>query len=909
MFRFFMKRVCFSLLLLSLVANINAQTNLCDKINQINERDISLSLDSLKQLTYLFKSDNNTSINYCPNEYFALQIETNYVAEDQGDISQQIKSIKEASRIYPKLTFANRIDSIVKYDDLEYAKGNMALHLQHLDVAESHFINSLNIGELLIDHPEHWTIYNYALLNLAKCLLQQGKYKTALDYVHKSIIQCDNIYKSEVKLPNHNMRYSFLAKAYSGLGNREKQIYYNKLVANHYIRRFNERGDSYANRMMTYARSAIYETADKALEDNELELAEECIEVLKKYTNKNYIRKIGYNELLYARYYKTLNLDKKAYASIKEARSFFNNKEIKLGWQYDVTALLQKVTFLRDDNRFLDALEEFKIIDSLLISKHEIGAISEYYKEYVSLYKAQCYNGLKDYTNELVFLNKLTSDIRTKMNRPIRLEDHLIKVDRYYPWLDMKLRSLKKQKEINSEEVFQVFETIKSLDLFKELAHSIDYKSAPQDLKNKILNNQVNLLNAEKAIRTGDSTISTQSMLTSLQLKQDELRNEIKSSESRKLTERKITLTDYQKSLDQNTCHLLFFEGSLDYHRLAVTSEETYLNNVDKGLLDSLINEYIVLLNEPSNLEQTLKIGSEISNIILGQTTMENVSRFIISPDGLLHQISFESLVQRDKFWIENKSISYSPSANIQYFIEKELESVSVDSTALYLPTFKSLRNIIPYTIKESQALLDVIPKSRLYTGRFASKDTFIKYASDYPLIHLMTHASSNTNKEVKPYIILNEDNIHAESTLSLEEIKLLNLNTEMVALSACETAKGEFHKGEGIFSMATGFLSAGARSVLGTLWTANDQTTQQIMADFYKELLDNSKDLALQKAKQNYVTEHQGSEYIHPYYWAGITLIGSRTRVSFEQNNWWKHSIFIGLIVLTLLLIYKVKR
>lgn len=100
-----------------------------------------------------------------------------------------------------------------------------------------------------------------------------------------------------------------------------------------------------------------------------------------------------------------------------------------------------------------------------------------------------------------------------------------------------------------------------------------------------------------------------------------------------------------------------------------------------------------------------------------------------------------------------------------------------------------------------------------------------------------------------------------------------------MVVLSACETGAGQLLRGEGIVGMVRAFTYAGAQSVVASLWVANDQSTANIMVDFYRNLLKGMpKDQALQAARMHLFQEFPAQA--HPYYWAGFRVYGAATPV-----------------------------
>ena len=118
--------------------------------------------------------------------------------------------------------------------------------------------------------------------------------------------------------------------------------------------------------------------------------------------------------------------------------------------------------------------------------------------------------------------------------------------------------------------------------------------------------------------------------------------------------------------------------------------------------------------------------------------------------------------------------------------------------------------------------------------------------------------------------------------------------------LSACNTAKGELAKGEGVMSLARGFFYSGANTVVSSLWNANDKSTARVMRDFYKNLSHGeTKSKALHLAKQNYIKTQLLSD-ASPYYWASFVLIGDTGTIQLANNNWyWWGGVVLLVVVL----------
>ena len=100
-----------------------------------------------------------------------------------------------------------------------------------------------------------------------------------------------------------------------------------------------------------------------------------------------------------------------------------------------------------------------------------------------------------------------------------------------------------------------------------------------------------------------------------------------------------------------------------------------------------------------------------------------------------------------------------------------------------------------------------------------------------------------------------------------------MRIDADLVTLSACDTGLGKILGGEGMMGLTRAFQYAGARSVLASLWSVGDRSTGELMKRFYGYLkAGQSKAEALRSAQLDLL---RGSEFSHPFHWAGFELVG----------------------------------
>lgn len=147
----------------------------------------------------------------------------------------------------------------------------------------------------------------------------------------------------------------------------------------------------------------------------------------------------------------------------------------------------------------------------------------------------------------------------------------------------------------------------------------------------------------------------------------------------------------------------------------------------------------------------------------------------------------------------------------------------------------------------------------------------------EYDIVHLATHGFINPYKSELSGILLAQDTLeHSDGILYSDEMYNLDLNADLMVLSACETGLGHLRKGEGIVGLSRALLYAGSKNIMVSLWPVSDRSTSDLMVDFYLYMLNGKKsDSYLNWLRMAKLTMIKSKKYSHPYYWSPFILVG----------------------------------
>jgi CHAT domain-containing protein len=140
-----------------------------------------------------------------------------------------------------------------------------------------------------------------------------------------------------------------------------------------------------------------------------------------------------------------------------------------------------------------------------------------------------------------------------------------------------------------------------------------------------------------------------------------------------------------------------------------------------------------------------------------------------------------------------------------------------------------------------------------------------------------------------------------------LNELLNLDMNSGLVILSACESGTGKLVKGEGLISIGRAFRYAGSQSMIMSLWKINDLSASEIIGSFCNFLKKGkARDVALRRAKLEYLTDSRNAGSTHPYYWSAFVMIGDNEPLFNRRYIW---LLIPGLVLMLFIIYYLVAR
>ena len=174
-------------------------------------------------------------------------------------------------------------------------------------------------------------------------------------------------------------------------------------------------------------------------------------------------------------------------------------------------------------------------------------------------------------------------------------------------------------------------------------------------------------------------------------------------------------------------------------------------------------------------------------------------------------------------------------------------------------------------------------------TAEGATERALVRSYATHDILHLGTHAFLDDGDPLRSYFALTPTSAARDDDGRLYAYEIYGLPTQarLAVLPACGSGAGAFQSGEGTLSLATAFRNSGCPTVVQSFWSIDDQQTNVLLEPFYAHLAGGEPVAAALAAAQRDYLAAAPPELQHPYYWAGLAVVGPEVSFGESRSPW----------------------
>lgn len=369
-----------------------------------------------------------------------------------------------------------------------------------------------------------------------------------------------------------------------------------------------------------------------------------------------------------------------------------------------------------------------------------------------------------------------------------------------------------------------------------------------------------------------------------------------------------------RRSLAIDQVVLSYYFGAEALYLMIIRNDVCEIKKVGskKDIKEDILNLH-AMISKKASQQVIMASATDLYEVMIGQHGIAPDEKLLVVADDVVARLPFDVLLYSQGIDLfERQQISFLHSASL---MANPLPVAAKDQQYLLAmaPVFDggllawsdpadAVRGPKLGPIPESRTEVNNITaiwKTKPYIYSDASLAQFLAIAPQASVIHLATHAIIDENTPGLSYLAFAQTDSTSSSILQANDISRMDLNAELVTLSACNTGSGEIQQGEGVASIGRAFVYAGCPNLLMTLWSVSDQSTTQLLTDYYANLHEGQDKIeALHQSKVNYL-KSSPQALRHPYYWSGLVYYGESGPLrQFESTNFgWIGVGIVGLI------------
>ncbi len=590
----------------------------------------------------------------------------------------------------------------------------------------------------------------------------------------------------------------------------------------------------------------------------------------------------------------------------------------------DISTVLNQIGIIKlRENRYDEALQNFQgaiIANAPHFSNKDISKnpkVSEYYRGKVLLYslrlKAQALESkhfgktlrLENLTAALACLyscDSLIDDIRyhsSDENDKIELGSSANEVYEDGVRIAHAISEMTINFRRYQQEAFYFAEKSKSAVLQESIANAEakSFSGIPPELldEEKKLKASIAFINQKLSQKPGmeEERLLREQLFASNQKYEDftkKLEKDYPDYFNLKFNQTSPSIPELQKVLDNKTIVVSYFiaEKSQRLYTFIISQNKFHIYN---STLPTDFDKMVKGFN--NSLYYSVQSSYRESSTILSKLLLRGISSsykdIVIIPAGRLGTMPFEALTTNKlpehsdfssvNFLVQKYAISYEFSAGLLLQKSKSAKQSQAGSIFLCAPiSFPENDHLddLPGTEQEVNNIAKLFTADAMIAKGNDANESLIKSGklADFRYLHFATHGVVDEESPELSRIFLQSASSEDGNVFS-GELFNLKLNADLAVLSACQTGLGKFSKGEGVIGLSRALVYAGARSIMVSYWSVADESTSELMTDFYKRLLQQSIPNFREALQQSKLAMIAGKKYSAPYYWAPFVLIG----------------------------------
>ena len=331
-----------------------------------------------------------------------------------------------------------------------------------------------------------------------------------------------------------------------------------------------------------------------------------------------------------------------------------------------------------------------------------------------------------------------------------------------------------------------------------------------------------------------------------------------------------LTAGEVQALIPADETLIEYYQNGTDLIAFVVTPRELKAVRLDGTALLESVRHFRERLEEVDT-NNYLPLGTQLYDQLIRPLASELKSgKLAIVAHGPLHYLPFNALHDGQRFLIDQYDLRFLPSASVIKYIRTQPVAKPGEILALGNPDLGNPQWDLTNAQAEAIAIARGSSQSKVLLRKEASEMAFRQYGENFRYIHFATHGLFNPESPLKSALLLAKD-ATSDGQLTVDKLYSMKLDADLVTLSACETGIGKIANGDDVVGLSRGFLYAGSRSIVASLWKVDDQATSYLMTRFYDQLKRSNKEEALRQAQIE-----TRKKYPHPYFWAAFQITGS---------------------------------